>query len=81
MNSATLRTPPPGFAYRPDIDALRAVAVLAVIAYRALSARFCGVDVFFFWGHLITGIIGRIRRRSSTVTAWPPARFASIDSG
>lgn len=49
-------------AYRPDIDGLRALAVLSVIAFHlgvpGLTGGFVGVDVFFvISGYLITGTL------------------------
>ncbi len=50
------------FGYREDIDWLRAIAVLAVVAFHfeapAVYGGFVGVDIFFvISGYLITGII------------------------
>jgi len=57
-----------GIEYRPEIDGLRAIAVLAVVFYHAgfgPDAGFVGVDVFFvISGYLITSLLFR----ESTVT-------------
>ena len=49
-------------AYRPEIDGLRAIAVVSVILFHAgftaLSGGFVGVDIFFvISGYLITHIL------------------------
>src|SRR3954449_9920289 len=50
--------------FRPDIEGLRAVAVLAVVLFHAgvpgIGGGFVGVDVFFvISGFLITGMLSR----------------------
>jgi peptidoglycan/LPS O-acetylase OafA/YrhL len=66
--------PPPsrGSRYRPDIQGLRALAVLAVIADHLAGwpkGSFVGVDVFFvISGYLITGILVREFETRQTIS-------------
>src|SRR5262245_33644953 len=51
-----------GRGYRPDVDGLRAVAVISVVlfhvGFQLFGGGFVGVDVFFvISGFLITGIV------------------------
>ena len=60
--------------FRPDIEGLRAVAVLLVMVFHAglpLRGGFLGVDVFFVLsGFLITGLLVRELGETGTVS-WP----------
>lgn len=60
-------------AYVPEIDGLRAIAVMAVILFHlqvgALSGGFAGVDVFFvISGYLITGGLSRELAESGSLS-------------
>lgn len=62
----------PREGFRPDIEGLRAVAVVAVVLFHAgipgMSGGFVGVDVFFvISGFLITGILWRETRTGGTI--------------
>lgn len=71
-------------SYRPDIDGLRAVAVLAVILYHAfpnaLPGGFVGVDVFFvISGYLISGnIFSHLERRDFSFRDFYARRICRI---
>jgi peptidoglycan/LPS O-acetylase OafA/YrhL len=61
-----------GWGFRPDVEGLRGVAVLAVVLYHAafpgLTGGFVGVDVFFvISGFLITGLLWRELMTTGTV--------------
>jgi peptidoglycan/LPS O-acetylase OafA/YrhL len=65
----------------PQLDGLRAVAILMVFATHALSvpALWMGVDLFFVLsGYLITGILLRLKERRSTEGYWKPFYFRRI---
>ena len=60
-----------GIAYRPEIDGLRAIAVVAVVLYHAgfgFHAGLVGVDVFFvISGYLITSLLFRERETTGRI--------------
>lgn len=65
-------TPPGAAAYRPDIQGMRAIAVIAVILYHAsgmLEGGFVGVDVFFvISGFVITKSLTREHDRTGKIS-------------
>jgi peptidoglycan/LPS O-acetylase OafA/YrhL len=70
VTEAVRRPDKPG--YRPDIEGLRAVAVVAVVLFHAnvpgVTGGFIGVDVFFvISGYLITGLLWREASAGGTV--------------
>ena len=70
------------FSNRPDIDGLRAIAVLSVFLYhlevRPFGGGFVGVDIFFvISGYLISRIVLTDVERGS----FSMARFTSVGSG
>ncbi|WP_395605241.1 acyltransferase family protein [Pseudomonas sp. B16120] len=70
--------------YRPDIDGLRAIAVLSVVVYHAfpslLTGGFVGVDIFFvISGFLISTIIfGSLDKSSFSLTEFYARRVKRI---
>jgi peptidoglycan/LPS O-acetylase OafA/YrhL len=66
----------PKLAFRPDINGLRAIAVLAVLGFHfevaPFGGGFVGVDIFLvISGYLMTGIIlGRLERGSFSVAGF-----------
>jgi peptidoglycan/LPS O-acetylase OafA/YrhL len=64
---------PPKGGFRPDVEGLRAVAVVAVLLYHAglplARGGYVGVDVFFvISGFLITGLLLKELEQSGTVS-------------
>jgi peptidoglycan/LPS O-acetylase OafA/YrhL len=74
----------PHLPYRRDIDGLRAVAVLSVVAFhafpRVIKGGFVGVDIFFvISGYLISAIIlENLRKNTFTFKGFYAKRIARI---
>jgi peptidoglycan/LPS O-acetylase OafA/YrhL len=70
--------------YRPDIDGLRAIAVMLVVNFHAfpdaMPGGFIGVDIFFvISGFLITGIVAReLEQRRFSLVAFYARRIRRI---
>jgi peptidoglycan/LPS O-acetylase OafA/YrhL len=68
-------TPPSKLPYRPALDGVRALAVLAVLAFHFgagwLPGGFIGVDIFFaLSGFLITSLLIREQRQTGRIDVW-----------
>jgi peptidoglycan/LPS O-acetylase OafA/YrhL len=71
----TTSPPAPRGAYRPDIDALRAIAIVMVVAFHAgvpgFAGGFAGVDVFFvISGFVILRSLTDEQARTGRVSWW-----------
>jgi peptidoglycan/LPS O-acetylase OafA/YrhL len=69
--------------YRPDVDGLRAVAIVPVILFHAgfpgLTGGFVGVDVFFvISGFLITSLILKLQPEQFSLTAFYERRVRRL---
>jgi len=63
----------PGDSFRPDLEGLRGIAILAVLLFHAgipgTGGGFVGVDIFFVLsGFLITGLLLREREERGGVS-------------
>ena len=72
-HSPALSVTDPSDGFRPDLEGLRAVAVVLVLLYHAsvpgFTGGYVGVDVFFVLsGFFITGLLLREVRRSGTIS-------------
>ncbi len=84
-HSVAISTPPHGeISYRPDIDGLRALAILPVVFYHAgipgFGGGFVGVDVFFvISGFLMASLIsGELGRGAFSLTRFYERRIRRI---
>jgi peptidoglycan/LPS O-acetylase OafA/YrhL len=80
----SIHSSPKGFGHRRDIDGLRAVAIISVIAYhcglRWVGGGFVGVDIFFvISGYLIGYLVYReIRENTFSITRFYSRRAKRI---
>src|SRR6204780_276629 len=66
-------TPPGDRTFRPDVQGMRAIAILLALVYHAgipgFSGGYVGIEVFFvISGFVITGLLLRERERTGTTS-------------